>query len=122
VTILDPPSGLAERGRLFWSAIAGRYELAVDEVELLTEVCRSLDLADRLADDPAANPRTLLLVRAYLGRSLAQLRIPDGLDSPATARARTAGAARWAADTGDQTSSRAQRAAMARWHPARDDA
>lgn len=42
------PSGLGPRGLAFWQAVVDAYSLAADEVEVLIEVCRHLDLLDRL--------------------------------------------------------------------------
>jgi hypothetical protein len=116
MTTDDPPSGLDERGRAFWTKITTDYELAPDEAELLTEAARTLDLCDRLDADPD-EVRSLLTARSLLGRLLGQLKIPGGVETTMTARARTAATARWAAPA-DDTSRKAQAAAWSRWHPA----
>jgi len=110
-----PPAGLAPRGSAFWATVAGSYVLAVAEVELLTEVCRSLDDVEALHRTVAAEGRTvagsrgqprahpalaeLRATRVVLGRLLAQLELPDvdgeSLPSPVQARGRRAARERW---------------------------
>ena len=112
------PRGLKGRGRRFWKAVTAGYELNVDELELLTELCRCLDDVEALAAAvdrdgltvPGSSGQTrvhpavgeLRATRALLGKLLAQLGLPgpDGetLDSPARARARTAARKRWAGE------------------------
>lgn len=48
----DVPDDLADdgRGARFWSAAVGEYRLRCDELELLAEACRLLDLQDRLRE------------------------------------------------------------------------
>jgi hypothetical protein len=110
------PSGLGDRGRRFWRAVLGIYELSRAEVELLAEVCRVLDELDELraliAEDgmsvhgstgqrrlhPAVSE--IRQRRALLGRLLSQLQLPDPEtgqtpQTPAQARARKAARARW---------------------------
>lgn len=110
-----PPPGLQERGRRFWRAVVGTYELEPDEVEVLVEVCRTLDQVETLQ---AAVDRDGLTVRGSvgqvrihpavselrssrlaLGKLLAQLELPDldgeALSSPTQARARKAARSRW---------------------------
>jgi len=107
---------LKARGRRFWKAVSAGYELNVDELELLTEVCRCLDDVEALAATverdgltvPGSAGQTrvhpavgeLRACRALVGKLLAQLGLPgpDGerLDSPVRARARAAANKRWA--------------------------
>lgn len=110
------PSDLAGggRGATFWETVSEGYELRPDEVELLAEACRLLDLVDSLrqvvADDGltstgskgqvTTNPALVELrqVRQQLRLHLNALALPDP-DTDATAasrRGRQAAAARWA--------------------------
>jgi hypothetical protein len=111
------PKGLDPRGRAFWRTVQASYELDPAETELLVEVCRTLDLAERLqgvledaglvaagsVGQPRVHPAVgeLRAARALLGRLLAQLELPDPesgstLASPGQAKARKAAKARWA--------------------------
>ena len=111
------PAGLGARGRRFWGTVTADFELGPDEVELLVEVARQLDLVEALAADPEANPRTVLAARGLAARLLGQLSLPEGVASPGTVKARAAAGARWAGEAmGDETSRAATRAARARWH------
>jgi len=114
--VLPPaPSALGDRGRAFWLTVHTHWLLNVDEVELLTEVCRTVDVCEDLqavlnrdgvmAVGSMGQARThpalaeLRGSRLLLGRLLAQLSLPDPADgvmsSPASARARKAAKARW---------------------------
>jgi len=115
------PRGLKARGHRFWKAVREGYELNVDELEVLVEVCRCLDDCEALAGAverdgltvPGSSGQTrvhpavgeLRATRALVGRLLAQLGLPDAdgqtLDSPVRARARGAANKRWAATRGD---------------------
>jgi len=106
-----PPS----RGEAFRVDVLARFELNRDELEVLTEACRTLDLLDELrsalardgvsvagaAGQPRAHPMVAQInaTRATLGRLLAHLALPsaEGTQMPST------------------RSVRAQRAAQARW-------
>ena len=111
-----PPSDLTARGRgrKFWRAVLADHELRADEVELLAECCRLLDLTERLreaaADAPLlVNGRThpllteLRQVRQQLRLHLAQLALPDpdggevsqDVATLRTIKARRAARARW---------------------------
>jgi hypothetical protein len=109
-----PPGDLVDRGVGFWRAVCEDHELRPDELELLAEACRLLDLADRLRAETAGGPllvdgRThpllveLRQVREQLRKSLSVLAFPDEVadaDSPELAdfrswRARKAARARW---------------------------
>ncbi len=114
-----PPSALASRGRgrRFWRAVLVENELRADEVELLAECCRMLDLLDNLRAagsplvvDGKMHPAIVETrqVRMELRRTLAQLCFPDpeaGEElSPKVAtmrshRARKAARARWSHGT-----------------------
>jgi hypothetical protein len=115
----EPPPGLSDRGRSFWEAVVGRYELRVDELELLREACRVLGTIDRLAAElstqqmvvrgsqgqDVANPllQEIARNRQLLLSHMRALKLPDGDDDGADARPLS------------PTSLRAQRAAQARW-------
>jgi hypothetical protein len=109
------PKDLEARGRRFWRTVTTSWTLEADELELLTEVCRTLDICERLqallvaegltvpgsTGQPRVHPAAgeLRSSRQVLGRLLAQLELPDlegeSLPSPATARARKAARSRW---------------------------
>lgn len=113
-----PPADLVARGRgrTFWRAVLAAHELRPDEVELLAEVCRMLDLLDALrvtamrdglTMDGRMHPAVVEArqVRQEVRRYLAQLAIPDpggevGEVPPEVAnlrtiKARKAARARW---------------------------
>lgn len=100
------PSDLEARGRRFWRRQVKDFQFAAAELELLTEICRTLDLCETLEDivraegatalghkgQPTAHPaaRELRQQRLALGRLLAQLDLPDEDDIPSPASIRVA--------------------------------
>lgn len=115
----QPPAGLAVRGSTYWRSIVTDYDLSASELAILTEVCRTLDDLDRLADVIAADGATTLgstgqtVVhpalteargqRLALHRLVSALALPDveGDSVPTTGSIRGKGAARarWAGQT-----------------------
>lgn len=122
------PVGLKARGRRFWKATLEDYELTDGELNLLVEVCRTLDTLDMLADAVAADGATTTgsqgqtvmhpavaearQQRITLHRLLAALELPDEDGStipPARVLSgRENARARWA---GQETEAAARRAA-----------
>ena len=112
----NPPDGLADRGSNYWQATTADYELSASELVILTEVCRTLDDLDRLAQVIAHDGTTTLgstgqtVVhpalteargqRLALHRLVSALALPDveGDTVPTTGTIRGKGAARarWA--------------------------
>ena len=104
----DPPSDLVSRGRgrKFWRAVTGEFVVSAQELELIAEVCRTLDLLDRLRDEFAdeqvvVDGRThpLLveqrLVRQELRLALSTLGLSDDGEPLSSRHARRAAEARW---------------------------
>lgn len=103
-----PPRGLQRRGRELWRTLVERFEFDPDELELLLEVCRTLDTLAALEEavatsgpvgvDGRIHPAVVesRLQRDLLGRLLRQLAVPG---DPATTAAVQLGArgnqARW---------------------------
>jgi hypothetical protein len=115
------PAGIGDRGGRFWASVTGVYQLNVDELELLTETCLTLDDLDALRQVIAEEGTTvegskgqtrthpalteMRQTRIGLGRLLAQLALPDpddeegrpSIPSPLSIRGRNAAQARWGA-------------------------
>ena len=111
------PSGLKARGRSFWAATIGVFDLSDSEFEILAEVCRTLDTLDSLAGvaerdgpmvvgsagQPVLNPALTEArgQRIVLHRLLSALELPDEAGAPAVVSSRSASGkaaarARWA--------------------------
>src|SRR5665648_363875 len=87
--IPKPPDELTPRGRgrRFWREVLADHELRCDELQVLREACRQLDLLDRLQEAAGEivleggklNPCIVeaRLTRQELRRSLGQLQLPD---------------------------------------------
>lgn len=120
-TIPRAPEGLDARGERLWKATVERFELATEELELLTEACRCVDHCETLQDYVTRTPplikgsrgqfvpnpllAALRSERLLLAKLLGQLDIPDQTEGEANA---------W---DGLTASARARKAAMARWNP-----
>ncbi len=118
MSVPDPPGDLVAygRGRRFWRQVHRDHLLRADEVELLAESCRLLDLADQLravADegplvvDGRMSPVVVELrqVREQLRKTLGALALPD----PASKSGATDD------EVASARSRKARRAARARW-------
>ena len=110
------PAKLGARGGRYWRAVHDRYELGLDETELLVELCRTLDLCEALEIEARERPmidgrygqsqvnpaiKELRQHRLAAGRLAAQIGLPtpegEKVPSPATLRGRSAAQSRWAA-------------------------
>lgn len=107
------PKGLAKRGAALWKAIADEYDLRADELRVLEDACREVDLVERLEAELATQTLTvngsmgqpvpnghlaeLRQHRAAVARLLGSLKLPD--ESPtvgsSSGSAVKAAAARW---------------------------
>jgi len=111
------PAGLAVGGRRLWSNVAGEFELRPDELRVLEDACREVDLVDRMEIEVAKGPvlvpgsrgqdtahPLIAEVRAHrlvLARLLRQLNLPD---DEAAAHRKTS-----------ERSTSARKAALTRW-------
>ncbi|WP_353647955.1 terminase [Nakamurella sp. A5-74] len=90
-----PPADLARSGKDLWRALTDDYELAAQEMALLTEACRTLDSCDALqvqlttdglmsesSQGVRVHPALVELrqQRIALARMFAALRVPTGDD------------------------------------------
>lgn len=111
------PPGLGPRGARYWRTVLADFDLSDSELELLREVCRTLDNLDALADAVARDGATVkgsagqsvvnpCLTeargqRALLHRLIAAMSLPDeegaAVPTAYVQRARTAASARWRA-------------------------
>lgn len=111
------PANLGTKGRKFWDDTTGTYEFRPDELCILEDACRTLDLVDRLEKDlrgadlvtagsmgqDVANPllSEVRQHRTVFARLAKQLALPDEGEAPAAAagerstKARDAAAGRW---------------------------
>lgn len=115
MTTADPPEGLQTRGCHFWIDTVSSFDLSDAEQQLLTEVCRTLDNLDDLAEvierDGATTKGSMGQTvvhpalteargqRLVLHRLLAALQLPDEdgqtISTATQTRATTASRARW---------------------------
>lgn len=108
------PQGLGPKALEVWTEIAEGYDLRIDELRVLEDACREIDLIERLEEalkdadlivtgsmgQPVASPlvQELRQHRGVLARLLGWLKLPDE-EAPAagarSASARQAAMARW---------------------------
>ncbi len=120
------PAGLGARGESLWAHVFDAYQLGPDEVEVLVELCRTVDMAEVLAVECLERPmvegrfgrtvnpavRELRQQRAEMRHLAAALGLPDStgkpnIESGNTKRARRAANARWKeANDGDNQTNR----------------
>ena len=109
------PPGLRARGARFWRTVTSAYELGVDELELLEEVCRLLDQLDALR---AAVDADGLIVEGSKHQPRVHPAVPQANATRATLR-HLVGALGLPDPDGDQvptaTTVRARKAAQTRW-------
>lgn len=63
-----PPKGLASRGKKIWREVTKDYELRSDELDTLEDICREVDLIDKLESDLVGAP---LMVKGSQGQDVA---------------------------------------------------
>jgi len=94
------------RGQRFAEAVIEQFDLGLGELELLTEIERTLDACERLEEaasgaDPLSSAGRLALgearqQRLALARLLGGLGVPEDVQSPRSVQARRAALSRWA--------------------------
>jgi hypothetical protein len=108
------PTKLGKNSRKLWNETTEKYDLRPDELRVLEDACRQMDLVDRLEDalvgaslivegsqrQPVANPLVTEIRqhRATLQRLLGALKLPDEDGRATKSRsesAREAANARW---------------------------
>lgn len=108
-----PPTGLRAKSRAFWAAAVKAYDFRLDELRVLEDACREMDLIDLMEKEQRGRPLTakgsmgqevaaplvqeLRQHRTALARLLVQLKLPDeGGDAARSSAARELAMARWA--------------------------
>lgn len=112
---LPPPAGLkAKQAETLWREVTGTYELRADELRILEDACREVDLVERLEVElskaelvvkgsmgqPVANPlvQEIRQHRQVVKGLLAALKLPDedgSVSGSRSSQARAAAQARW---------------------------
>ena len=110
------PKGLGKRGKDTWKNITSKYVLRTDELDILEDICREIDMVDRLESEmldaplmvtgsqgqDVANPLIgeLRQHRATKKSLWAQLKLPDDNVTSIGNQQRDAAQTRWAAAHG----------------------
>ena len=109
---MDAPENLGSKGSALWDSISTKYELRPDELRILGEAARELDLIDKMestlagADlmttgsmgQPVMHPMVseVRQHRTVLAALLRSLKLPDDTGEGAVNQQRQAGNASWA--------------------------
>lgn len=108
------PAKLGTKAKRLWGSISGTYDLRPDELRILEDACREVDIVERLEDEFRGHPtmvegsmgqmvvspllQELRQHRSIVARLLGQLKLPDedgrAQESVSNA-ARKAAQARW---------------------------
>ena len=114
-TALKVPVGLKVKGKKLWTDMTAKYEFRLDELAILEDTCREVDLITAMEKEMRTQPLTvkgsmgqlvphplvseLRQHRSVVARLLSGLKLPDdGADTAAGARSaqnRDAANARW---------------------------
>ena len=113
MAVLKAPDRLGVKAKKVWTEITKDYDLRIDELRVLEDSCREIDLIERLEAElrdaplmvtgsmgqPVASPlvQELRQHRSVLARLLAGLKLPEesGEGSGRAPSARAAAIARW---------------------------
>lgn len=113
---IKTPAGLKARGKRTWIDVTEKYELRVDELDTLEDICREIDMIDALEKElkgadlivtgsqgqDVANPMIseLRQHRATKKSLWAALKLPDDNAGADVNHQRTGGHSRWSAAHG----------------------
>lgn len=113
---IKPPTGLRARGKRNWIAVTEKYDLRTDELDILEDICREIDMIDALEKElkdadlivlgsqgqEVANPMIseLRQHRATKKSLWAALKLPDEAAAADINAQRKGGQSRWAAAHG----------------------
>lgn len=107
------PRNLGGKAQKFWRDVTGEYTLRADELIVLEDACREIELIEQIEAAQAEEPmiatgsmgqpvaapliQELRQHRSVLARLLGTLKLPDegGQGASASAKARSAASARW---------------------------
>lgn len=115
-THIKAPTGLKTHGKRTWQEVTNKYELRADELDILEDICREIDLINVLEKEmkelplmmkgsqgqDVVNPLvTELRQHRATKRSLwASLKLPDEVEEFEENAQRKGGQSRWAASYG----------------------
>lgn len=113
---IKPPTGLKARGKRSWNAVSSKYQLRADELDILEDICREIDMIDWLERSLKGAPLT---VRGSQGQEVinpmiselrqhratkkslwAALKLPDDEVAGSVNQQRDAAKSRWAQEYG----------------------
>lgn len=109
---VSAPRKLRAKGRKLWTEVTDKYELRQDELVVLEDACRTVDLITRMEDELEGEPLTvkgsmgqlvphphvteLRQYRNSLAGLLGKLKLPDDAGAGESNQQRAAAQTRWA--------------------------
>lgn len=106
------PAGLGPKSSKIWRALLTKYDFRIDELRMLEDACREVDLIERMQAELDAGP---LQVRGSAGQLVASPLVQELRQHRQTLRALFAALAVPDEDAGVQVNQH-RAAAMAKWH------
>lgn len=110
------PSGLSAKAATFWRNSVKLYDFRLDELVTLEQVCREIDLIDRMEDLLAPTASKTMIVKGSMGQKVSHPHLSEIRQHRATLNSllKALGMLDAVAE-GQERSSRARVAANARW-------
>lgn len=109
---IKAPVGLKSRGKRMWTAVSGKYELRWDELDILEDICREIDMIDALEKELKGAPLT---VRGSQGQEVANPMIGELRQHRATKKSLWAAMKLPEDDQGTSSVNQQRDAAQSRW-------
>jgi hypothetical protein len=112
----EPPVELGRRGAELWQAVLTEHELRTDELRVLEDACREVDLIERMHAELQTSP---LVVKGSMGQDVANPLVQE-LRQHRALVARLLGALKLSDEDGEERDAqfrtdRARKAALSRW-------
>ncbi|MFI1376885.1 hypothetical protein ACH4UY_33390 [Streptomyces longwoodensis] len=112
----EPPVELGRRGAELWQAVLTEHELRTDELRVLEDACREVDLIERMHAELQTAP---LVVKGSMGQDVANPLVQE-LRQHRALVARLLGALKLSDEDGEDRDAqfrtdRARKAALTRW-------
>lgn len=71
---IKTPTGLKARGKRQWTEVTEKYELRLDELNILEDICREIDLIDSLEKELKGLP---VMMKGSQGQDIVNPLIPE---------------------------------------------
>jgi phage terminase small subunit len=111
---IPPPAKLGAKAKRLWRDVADEYELRADELRVLEDICREVDLIEKLQKE-LDKPATQLIVRGSMGQPVANPLVQELRQHRSVVARLLAGLKLPDEEAAAERSTSAREAANARW-------